>query len=794
LVNRPLARKLGRDLWHRKGSLVTLLIIMAIGGGAYVGMASVWRDLDGARRAYYRDFRLADFSVDLKRLPESMVSEAARLPNVGTLRGRVSQTVLIDLPGRVLPVAGTVLSLPESRHPVLNDLLLRQGGWFSGRDEHEIILNDAFARANGLKPGDRLKVLLLDKQHEMLVVGTAMSPEFVYLIPPDGGFAPDPARFGVIYATEDFLQESSDLKGGWNQLVGQVDDASPVAIANTLSLMADVLDPYGVTLTTSASEQPSVRYVKDELMGLEIQSRIMPALFLGVAALVLNVLLGRLVMQQRTVIGTLRALGYGARVIMGHYLSYGLAVGVMGGTAGVMLGRWIHTNMVAFYTELFAIPDLAAHFHADIATLGILISLTFAVAGTVKGVRSAARLSPADAMRPPPPERGGRTLLERIPQIWGALGFRPRMMLRTIFRNPFRSLVSLLAAIVSTALVFTALSMVDSLDYLMRYEFEQVAHQDFTVTLRDPEALAATSEVRGLPGVAGVEPQLSVTCDLANGSRDKRVSVIGLPKGHRLFTPLDAMGAPVPIPEEGLIMANKLAEILDVAPGDTVRLRPLIGRRTEVIATVAGTVETYLGLAAYADIRYLSRLLGEEAVANVLLGVVYPSSPRTPLLAELKARPTVIGIGERTRALEQLDATFGETMGTMIAVMVVFAGAIAFGAVLNSVLVSLSERQREVGTLRVLGYSPYHVAGIFAGESYLLNSVGLVLGLFAGVGLAHLLAAAYSTELYRFPAVILPSTLVLAAVLMIAFISLAQLVVYRAVKRLDWLSVLSVKE
>lgn len=790
----PLQRKLIRDLWGRKGPLLALLVIMAIGVGAYVGTASVWQDLDGARRDYYRNQRLADFVVDLKRLPNWALAESAALPNIDALRGRVRQAVLLELPGVERPIPGAAISMPQRRRPVLNDVLLRSGSWFSAEGEREAIVDHAFAEAHGLRPGDRIKALLLDRQHELLVVGIAQSPEFVYLIPPDGGFAPDPARYGVIYASEEFLRESSDLQGAWNQLVGTLYDASPTAVANSLALLADRLDPFGVTLTTSMRDDPSVRYLEDELVGLEVQSRVMPVLFLGVAALVLNVLLGRLVAQQRTVIGTLRALGYPAAAVTRHYLAYGFAVGLAGGVAGLAMGWWIQSAMVAMYHDFFALPGLATRLYPEVALAGLGISVLFAVAGTWKGVRGAARLAPADAMRPPPPELGGRVLLERIPALWGRLPFAGRMVLRTVFRNPFRSLVSALAAAISTALVFTALSMVDALDYLMRYEFQRVAHQDFTVALREPDAVSAEAEVVRMPNVARTEPQLAVVSDLSRGAYSKRTGVIGLPPGNRLYTPLGGDGRPLVMPDAGLVLTRKLAEILHARPGDTLRLRPLIGRRVEVEAVVAGVADSFFGLSAYADIRYLSRLLGEAEAANAVLGRLQPGTGPDALLDELKKRPTVVGIGERLRAFTLLEETFGETMGTMIGVMVLFSGTIAFGAVLNAALVALSERQREVATLRTLGYQVGQVARLFAGESLLLNGFGVLAGLFGGVGLAHLLSVAYSTELYRFPAVILPTTLMESALVVALFVVAAQLILFRMIRRLDWLAVLNVKE
>ncbi|MCA9432465.1 MAG: ABC transporter permease, partial [Candidatus Omnitrophica bacterium] len=220
MVSRTLLRKTRRDLMSRKGSLLALLAIVTIGVGSYLGMSAVYRDLDGARHRYYTEYRLADFQVDLKRAPEFEVERIQALPNVDEVRGRVSMSVLLDLPDVEEPISGTAISMPEERSPVLNDLFLSSGSWFSGTDRREVILNDSFAKANGIQPGDRIQALLLDKQHDLLVVGTAISPEFVYLIPPSGGIAPDPARFGVLYLPQEFLQESCDQEGAFNQLIG----------------------------------------------------------------------------------------------------------------------------------------------------------------------------------------------------------------------------------------------------------------------------------------------------------------------------------------------------------------------------------------------------------------------------------------------------------------------------------------------------------------------------------------------------------------------------------------------
>lgn len=794
MVNGVMTRKLLRDLRQRKWSLIALIAMVTVGVGVYVSMAAVYLDLDGARIRYYSRYRLSDFSVDVKRAPEWTLEVVRSLPNVREIRGRVYQHVLLDLESSIRPIPGVALSMPADGRDVIDGVMMRSGAWFSADDAKEAVLEHQFAQANRLGPGDRIRVTLLDKQHELLVVGTAMSPEFVYLIPPGGGLSPDPAGYGVMFLPRRFLQDSADLSGAYNQLVGLAEDNSRDALEDTLKLIKSKLDSYGVTDTTPIQDQPSASVLRDELRNIQTTAAIFPTIFLGVAALVLNILLGRMVVQQRVVIGTLRALGFSSGAITRHFLGHGLAIGVLGGISGMAFGWWLQNAMLGLYRQFFAMPGIIGHFHWSIYSQGLAVAILFAALGAWKGSRKAAKLEPAEAMRPPPPEKGGRVLPEQIPLFWNTLSFQWKMVFRAVFRNPFRSSVCVLASATATALMLVSFSLYDATYFLMNYHFQKLSHQDLTITLRDPKGMTALSEVESLPGVARAEPQLDVMCDLKNGPYEKRIGVSGLMPRHALFTPLDETGRPLVIPDEGIILTQKLAEILHVNVGDEIKLRPLIARRTEVTAPVVGTVQTFLGLSAYCNLHYLSGLLGEYRVADSFLVKEYPGAPERPLMKEIGRRPGVISVTERVRALKQMEDTMGQFMGTMFAVTIVFAGVIAFGGIVNTALVSLSEREREVGTFRVLGYTSAHVARIFAWESVLLNAVGTGLGLWLGVGLAHLLSRAFDTELYRFPAVILPSKLFMSAAAMLVFVAVGQFIVYRMIRSLPWLDVLKVKE
>lgn len=794
LFGGTLGRKLWRDLRGRKSSTLVLVALVAVGIGSLTMMLSLYDDLDRTREAYYTDYRLAHFTVDMKRAPERAVQLASMAPNVARAEGRISLQVLIELRGRIEPIAGIAHSMPLRRRPVINDVFLSSGTWFTGEREEEVILNQAFADANDLRPGDRLRVTLLDEQHDLLIVGTASSPEHVFLLPIDGGLAPDPARFGVMYMPEDFLQRSGDLEGGYNQIVGMAFDRSEEELRRTLDALERKLDSWGVTNTTPMQDQPSYQLLQSELTGLQTNAVIMPTIFLGVAMLILNVLLGRLVAQQRSVIGTLRAIGRSRGEMMMHFMWIGMAVAFLGAVGGLFLSLYLQGVLIKIYVQYYTFPSLEAGFYPKYHIAGFLIALVAGCAGTARSAFKASSLHPAEAMRPAPPERGGRIVIERITLLWNRLSFRYRLVLRAIFRNPFRSCVNLLTAVLAMALLVTSFAMADGMNYLVEYQFGMISHEDLSVALREPVGIEGPDEVRDFPTVTTVEPQLSIVSDLSAGHRRERIAVVGLPPKNRLFTPLNLANEPIEIPPGGLVLTDKAADLLGVGIGDTVSFRPLIGRRERVETPIVGVVKSYLGVSAYANIDYLSRLIGEDRVANSILATSGQAGAWDELYTEVKERPDVVGISNRQRAITQMRETFIENIKVSISVLILFAGLIAFGSVLNTALVSLSEREREVGTFRVLGYTPGEIAAILRGEQIILAALGIMVGAFAGVGLIHVIAIAYDTDFLRMPVVIYPSRILIAALLMVFFISLAQLLVYGYIRRLPWLDALKVKE
>ena len=799
MINRALTFKLFRDLKQRLGTLIALLFVLAIGVGAYTSMASVYFDLDNARADYYQRYNLADFTIDLKRAPEAILYSLEHLPNILRLYSRVKTEVMVNLPvtaysknKQLLP--GVAISLPVPRQNLVNNIKLIRGTWFSDSYAREVILNEQFAQAQHLNIGDRINVRLPEKEFDLLIVGTALSPEFTMILSPGGSIAPDPAGYAVMYMPMKFLQEYSSLNGSFNQLIGMTRDHSVTAINNTMTLLSEKLENYGVLFQTAQEDQTSVRILHDELVNVEKMTGLLPTMFLLVAALILNVMMNRLVTQQRIIIGTLKSVGYSNITLLKHYLGYGVVIGLIGGLLGIGLGFILQHLMLIAYRDYFAIPDISFHIYFEQLIIGILISIVSAMIGSLSGTYHAIKLSPAEAMRPAAPEIGTHILVEHFKVFWKRLSFQWKMVMRAIFRNRFRSLVTIAASMLATTLVFSSLQFLDAVNKMIDFSFDKMQHQDYTISLRDPLGQEVIRIANHIRGVKDVEGHLSVSSKLENGPRIKLMEVLGLPNNHSLFLPIDEKGNLVSIASSGLVINRTLANILHVKEGDTITFRPLIGNRIPTKIKIDKIFTTYLGLVAYADQTWLSHLIGNSFATNRLLVTLDKNANRNNFVEDVNQYGPVINLLSLSKAKALLIYTMNKFLVFFILIMIGFAGIIAIGSVINTAMISLNERERDVASLRVLGYSNWQVSTIFFGESIILNCFGIVIGLFTGIGYVYYISAEFSTEIFRMPAVIYLSRLFESAVIMIILVLISQGMIYRVITKMKWYDVLNARE
>ena len=787
MVIRALWRKLMRDLWHTRSQGVAISLVIAAGVGMFVAYFSTFDSLRLAQQTYYDRFRFADVFVAVKRAPLGVVDDLAALPGIARVTARVVFDVPIDIPGLLEPATARLISIPAREQPILNEPFLRRGRRPEAADE--VLASEGFALAHGFVPGDRVAATINGRRRHLRIVGIALSPEYIYTIRP-GEMVPDNARFGIFWMERRAISAAFNMEGAFN-------DASFALMRGAsepeaMAAIDRVLARYGSLGAVSRDHQLSNWFIENELTQLQTMGVIIPAIFLAVSAFLLNIVLTRLIAVQREQIAALKALGYSNREIGTHYVSWAIAIALTGTVAGIAAGIWLGNAMMTLYNDFFRFPILRFVMAPATIVEGAAISLSAGAAGAIGAVVRAVRLPPAEAMRAEPPARHAITWLDRI--IPRRLAFPAvKMILRNLQRQPVRAGFSSLGVAFAVAMLILGMFSLDAIEKMLDLQFNISQRQDYTVAFVEPRSGRALHELAHLPGVLAVEPLRLAPATLKAGHRIRRETITGLTDRARLHRVVNTSFVPVPLPRDGLVLSAKLAEVLDVGVGETLEVQLLEGARAVRPVVVEALVDEYLGTAAYMNITALQRFLRE---GRTISGAALLSDKSEPseLYRRIKETPAIAGVSSKRAAIENFRGTIAHNMNVMIFFNVLFSSVIAFGVVYNAARISLSERSRELASLRVLGFTRAEISLILLGELAVILLVAVPAGLVLGYGLAGLVVLAFNTELYRFPLVVSTRTFAFAATATIAAAAISALVVRRQLDRLDLVAVLKTRE
>lgn len=408
---RALTHKLLRDLSSLRTQAVAIALVIGCGVATFVMSVSVLRSIEQTRERYYERQRFAHIFATVKRAPAALAQRLAEVPGVAAVQARVVAEATLDLPGMLEPAVGRLISIPDHDEPALNRLHLRRGRWPELGRSGEVLANEAFAAAHRFEPGDEIHAILNGRRERLTIVGIALSPEYIYQIR-GGDLFPDDRRFGVFWMRERPLASAFNLTKAFNDVsLAVLPGAAEAAVIERVDA---VLAPYGGLGAHGRKEQISHRYVSDELTQLRAMAFVPPAIFLLVAAFVLNVVLNRTIATQREQIATLKAFGYTRGEIGWHYLQLALAIVIAGNLAGIACGAWLGRGLAAMYARFFRFPEVAYSLDPAVVLLAAGISLVAGGAGVALAIGWVMRLPPAEAMRPAAPGEYRPALFERL--------------------------------------------------------------------------------------------------------------------------------------------------------------------------------------------------------------------------------------------------------------------------------------------------------------------------------------------------------------------------------------------
>ena len=784
-----LDRKMLRNLWEMRGQIIAIAFVIVAGVSTYVGMRSVTDTLLRTQSAYYAEYSFADAFASVRRAPAWVHERLQRVPGINQVITRVTANVNLEIPDFDEPVGGMLVSVPAGRQPRLNQLYLREGRLIRPGREEEVILNEVFAEVHGLTPGDRITAIINGRRRSLSVVGIALSPEFVMQIQP-GTLFPDPERFGVLWMGREALAAAYDMEGAFNDVAFSL--APGANLESVLIRVDQVLDDYGGRGAYGRSDQPSHALLSEELRSLEGTSTMLPAIFLLVAAFLLNIVVARLISLQREQIAVLKAFGYGNFEVGWHYVKLVLVVVAVGAAAGSALGIWMGRALGEVYLMFYRFPFLDYQLEWTLIITAALLTAAASLLGVVAAVRRAVRLPPAEAMRPAPPATYRPTIVERI-GLQRFFDQPTRMILRNLERQPVKSALTVIGISTSCAILVMGLFFGDAFDYLVDVQYGIAQREDLTVGFTNPTSTAALYELQSLPGVQHAEPFRSVPVRLWHEHRSYETGVEGIPAEAYLRRIIDRQLDPIAVPPGGIVLAERLAEILQVGPGEEITVKVQEGRRRERSVPVVGIARQFVGMGAYMNLASLNGLVGTgQAISGAFL--LTSGRSEEALIERLQERPRVASILSQDRAVQAFYETSAQSMLAMTFILSIFAGIIAFGVIYNSIRITLSERDRELASLRVLGFTRGEVAYILLGELTVLTLASIPLGFVLGAFASGAVVEAVETDMYSIPLVLERDTFALAAVVVLVSATASAAIVRRKLNRLDLIGVLKTRE
>ena len=786
-----LDRKLLRDLWHLRGQVLAVALVVMCGVAVFLTMRGLYEMLLAARADYYERYRFADVFAYVKRAPEPVAARIEAFPGVQQVDTGITLEVTLDVPGLAEPATAVLVSVPDRGRPRLTDLQLRSGRYLEAGARDEVLVSEGFAKANRLAPGATLGAVINGRWQRLRVVGIAISPEYIYVLRPASGL-PDDRRYGVLWMGRDAVAHAYDMFGAFNRVaLTLARGASEEEVIHALDRM---LARYGALGAYGRVDHLSHKVISDAIGRQRVYGVVVSGIFLAVAAFIIHIVLTRLIATQRDQIAVLKAFGYANGTIGRHYLKFAAAAVLAGAAMAMPLAWWLGSLFAGMLRGFFHFPQLEWTMSPFALAVAVGASLAAALAGAWGSVARAVRLPPAEAMHPEPPPRFKPTVIERLGfQRW--LSMAERMIARNIERRPGKAVLTVLGIALAVAILVAGRFGMDAFNRLIDIQFRAAQREDVMIEFSNPLSAAARHAVRHLPGVEAAEAFRFVPVRLRHGYRERRGGILGLAPEGELRAIVDLDYRRTELPAAGLALSAKLAHSLGVAAGDRVTVEVLEGRRRVAEVPVAAVVDDLVGTNAYMALPVLNRLMGEdEGLSGAFLKT--DAAQRDALYAELKRLPAVRGVSAKEAMLANFRDVIAKDLVVQTAMNILFACIIAFGVVYNSVRIALSERGHELASLRVLGFTRREVAAMLLGEQALLTLVAIPFGFLIGYGICAAVAAAINAtqETFRLPLVLSTRTFAFAFGVVASAALASGLLVWGRLRRLDLVAVLKTRD
>ena len=651
----------------------------------------------------------------------------------------------------------------------INTPLLRTGAPLDPADLRGCLIQERFANVQHLGVGDRISVKLGGQEHTFVIRGVAVSPEYIAL---SRGVAADPEKYGFILINARALPQLP-----LTQAVVTINDG-----ADEAAVQAAIEAALPDALVLNRRAHTSTARCDNDAGMFENMRFIFPILAYAIAALIVMTTLSRMIDNQRMQMGTLKALGFSAGQIRGHYLSYAVVPSLLGAVLGTVVGHAALPPLL--WDALMMQSEMPYRLRPPISAPAwgmVLLTMVMSVAICYYTYRQSARETTAALLRPKPPKEGKRILFERITPLWTRLTFNAKMIVRNLMRNKLRTFMSFVGLLCCTMLIITSLGLQDSVTTLSYNYYTRMLRYDLRANLTGQTGTAESYERRLNAERVECLMEQGVTLRAASDARTTTLTVL---QDDQTMQYLGKDETYVPLDTGFAAVTYKLSQTLDIHIGDTIRL--LLPGDDEYISIAVSRIvhnNTVQGV-------YLNRSTWEaQRKGDFVPTAIQIAGPGEGCLAELESMDEVDSIDDPSQQIDEMLEML-EALSSVFSLLTIIALALAFVICYNMGLMNFVERLREYATLKVLGYHQKEIRNLIINENLIISVLGVLAGIVPGCFFTDVIMHSCEPEAAYYPGEPAVQSIVIACLLTFFFSVFIQLLLTRKVRSIDMVEAL----
>lgn len=726
-----------RGSLRNKASYIGATMVIAIGLLIFVSMSDVFLNLKVTLDQYYAECKFADVFARVYSFPVDKLKNLGKIPGITAVSGRLTGDIRLQMENNTNLVTVHILAVDPEQ--TLNLVQMSK----PDMTDNEIALGQKMYDFYNFQPGDEIKLVSGDSIYTMKIAGTVQEPEYIYAIPPSGSQISD----NEIYDIACVNRSKAEKLLGQEQMITELGFslAPGVYFHDVKQQLQEELAPYGIRYLEERANQTSNYMFEVEFDQLLVTGTALPAVFLAVSAFMLYVVMRKILDQDRSLIGTMKAFGLTNKELITGYFKQSALVALVGASLGSLLAIPFEEFMYGMYLDFFNLPYSKFQHYASTRLTGAVVALLICWFSIYSNMREVINIQPAEAMRAKSPVIKKQVLLP--PFIKKYLNSAQKMSLRFVIRNHLRTLMMAFSVAFPFALTAVMFSYDAVVDQMLYSQFTKIETYDMKVDLSSYEDRhKLLNEISQLEGVYDVEALARYDVVLQHENLQKISRIMGLNKNSENYRIMSLQGDFLAPPEKGLTMNTMIARKLQVKEGDMVEIQSPFLSVTPVQLPVVKVFEESFGQTCYIDLETMSSCFNVGATANMAVFKIMPGYSDS-VKKKLREAGKVTAVSESERVLK-IYHTIMESMATMMNMFSLFA--LLLGAVLiyNLMNISLRERQHEFGTMLIMGTNYQELENIITFEQKVVFTLGILFGYPLTSLLNRIMTSILASEVY----------------------------------------------